>query len=96
MVLGALATGALIAPVAFHRFLEGHHLKPQLVTAGARLITVGVVLLALTVGCALMLLLHVATGSAVAYVIAGTVLVWFAVCWWLIPSLLLRRGERGR
>lgn len=94
VVLGALATGALIAPVAFHRFLEGHHLKPQLVTAGARLITVGVVLLALTVGSALMLLLHVATGSGLAYVIAGAVMAWFAVCWWLIPSLLLRRGER--
>ena len=96
VVLGALATGTLIAPVAFHRFLEGHRLKPQLVTAGSRLITLGVILLALTVGSALMLLLHVAIGSAHAYAIAGAVTAWFAVCWLLIPALLLRRGERRR
>lgn len=96
VVLGALATGALIAPVAFHRFLEGRGLKPQLVTAGSRLITLGVILLALTVGCALMLLLHVATGSYAAYGIGGAVMAWFAMCWWLFPVLLLRRGERER
>jgi len=96
VVLGALATGALIAPVAFHRFLEGRGLKPQLVTAASRLITVGVVLLALTVGSALVLLLRVVTGSGLAYGIAGAVMAWFAACWLLIPWLLLRRGERRR
>jgi hypothetical protein len=96
VVLGALSTGSLIAPVAFHRFLEGHRRKPELVTAGSRLITVGVALLALTVGSALMLLLHVAIGSGLAYAIAGAVTAWFAVCWLLIPALLLRRGNRSR
>ena len=29
VVLGACATGALIAPVAFHRYLAGHNLNPS-------------------------------------------------------------------
>ncbi len=96
VVLGALATGALIAPVSLHRFLQGHRLKPQLVRVGARLITCGVILLALTVGSALMLLLHVATGSDAAYAITGAVMLWFVACWLVFPVVLLRRAERGR
>ena len=96
VVLGALATGALIAPVAFHRFLEGRRLKPELVRAGSRLITCGVFLLLLTIGAALMLLLHVATSSSAAYAITGAVLVWFAACWVVFPALLVRRSGRRR
>ncbi len=96
VVLGALATGALIAPVVLHRYLEGRGVKPRLVAAGARLIVTGLVLLALTVGASLMLLLHVATGSDLAYAVTGAVMAWFALCWLLIPVLLVRRSERER
>ncbi|MBO1416421.1 hypothetical protein J0670_17645 [Streptomyces sp. FH025] len=85
MVLGALAAGALIAPVAFHRFLAGHQMMPELVRAGAKLVTLGLVLLGVTVGAALALLLHVATGSPLARVVAGAVVLWFTVCWLLLP-----------
>ncbi len=95
VVLGALATGALTAPVSYHRLFAGRRLKPQLVDAAARLVAIGLVLLALTVGAALLLLLRVATGSGAAAWIAGAVMAWFAACWLLLPMLQLRRHNGG-
>ena len=97
MVLGACATGALIAPVSFHRFFSGHDLKPQLIDSAARLITTGLALLALTIGAALLLLLRTATGDhALAWAVSAVVMAWFAVCWLLLPFSVLRRAERGQ
>ncbi|MGW4379770.1 DUF6328 family protein [Kitasatospora sp. NPDC004531] len=95
VVLGALATGALIAPVAYHRLLAGRRLKPELVDATARLVAIGVLLLALTVGSALLLLLHVAVGGPAAGAIVGGVMAWFAVWWLVLPWLLMRRNGGG-
>jgi hypothetical protein len=96
MVLGACATGALIAPVSFHRFLAGHNLKPQLTRVAAKLIGVGLALLALTIGAALLLLLRTATGNSVlAWVLSGAVLAWFATTWLVLPYGVLRRAERA-
>ncbi|MFJ2868040.1 DUF6328 family protein [Kitasatospora sp. NPDC087314] len=98
VVLGALATGALTAPVAYHRIFAGRHLKPQLVDAAAWLVAVGLVLLALTIGSALLLLLRVATGSAAAGWIAAAVMFWFLACWLVLPVQHLRHhnGHRTR
>ncbi|MBD0690784.1 hypothetical protein BG452_32495 [Streptomyces sp. CBMA123] len=95
VVLGALATGALTSPVAYHRIFAGHRLKPQLVDAAARLVTTGLILLALTIGSALLLLLRVATGSAVSGWITAAVMLWFAFCWLLLPvgHLYRRNGH---
>ncbi|MFD9124871.1 DUF6328 family protein [Kitasatospora sp. NPDC059571] len=95
VVAAALATGTLIAPVAYHRVLAGHLLKPELVDAAARLVGVGIVLLALTVGASLLLLLHVVLGGAAAWAIAAAVTAWFALCWLLLPWHLLRRYGRS-
>ncbi|MER7578736.1 DUF6328 family protein [Kitasatospora sp. NPDC097691] len=94
VVLGALATGSLAAPVAYHRIFAGHRLKPQLVIAAARLVATGLVLLALTISSALLLLLRVATGdSAFSGWIAGAVMLWFLCAWLLLPVLHLRRHD---
>ncbi|MFJ9610635.1 DUF6328 family protein [Kitasatospora sp. NPDC101176] len=95
VVQGALATGALTAPVAYHRIFAGRRLKPELVDATARLVAVGLVLLALTIGSALLLLLRVATGSMAAGWIAGAVMAWFAFCWLLLPVRHLHRHTGG-
>ncbi|WP_330248691.1 MULTISPECIES: DUF6328 family protein [unclassified Streptomyces] len=44
VVLGALATDALVAPVSFHRTLAGHRRKPQLIQVTGRLIVTGLTL----------------------------------------------------
>lgn len=96
VVLGALATGALIAPVAYHRLLAGRRLKPELVDATSRVVGLGVVLLALTIGAALLLLLHVAVDGPLSWLIVAAVMAWFALWWWLLPRLLLRRNGHHR
>ncbi|MGA5820316.1 DUF6328 family protein [Kitasatospora sp. NPDC094028] len=93
VALGALATGTLTAPVAYHRIFAGHRLKPQLVDAAARLVTMGLLLLALTIGSALLLLLRVATGSTASGWIAGSVMLWFVSCWFLLPIRHLHRNN---
>lgn len=94
--LGALATGTLIAPVAFHRFLVGHGMKPELIRVAGRLISTGLVLLALTISAALLLLLRTATDlSPAAWVLSGVALAWFAVGWLVLPRYVLRRGARA-
>jgi len=95
VVLGACATASLIAPVSFHRLLAGHDLKPVLIRTGSRLIGLGLTLLALTIGCALLLLLRTATGNAaLAATVAACAVAYFAATWLVLPFLLLRHEER--
>ncbi|MET7298905.1 DUF6328 family protein [Embleya sp. NPDC005575] len=88
VILGALATAALIAPVSIHRSLAGHRRKPQLVRTTARLIAIGLSLLAAAVICAVLLLLRVALGTGYAWLWAAVVLAGFVGCWLVLPMLL--------
>ncbi|MBY8887250.1 DUF6328 family protein [Streptomyces sp. PTM05] len=94
VLLGALATGALVAPVSLHRMLAGHRRKPELVTMTGRLVVVGMTLLAAAVVCAVLLLLRVALGGGWAWGLAAAVLAWFAVCWLLLPTALRHYLDR--
>ncbi|MER7757885.1 DUF6328 family protein [Kitasatospora sp. NPDC097643] len=92
VVLGAVATGALVAPVAFHRFLAGRGMKPELVHVARHFIAAGLVTLALTITAALLLLLRTATGNAAAaWILSGAVLLWFTTSWLVLPLVVLRR-----
>ncbi|KMO96375.1 DUF6328 family protein [Streptomyces roseus] len=96
VALGALATGTLIAPVAYHQLLAGHHLKPQLVKAAGHLVSIGIVLLALTVTFSVLLLLRVATSHWIAWPVTACVTAWFVICWLVMPTLLLRGKSKSR
>lgn len=85
VVLGSLATGALIGPVAFHRIVSGRRIKPQAVVWASRLTFVGIVLLLATLTSALLLILRVATDDTyVPWLVAG-VLAWYLLCWFGLP-----------
>ncbi|WP_030761802.1 DUF6328 family protein [Streptomyces sp. NRRL F-2664] len=85
IVLGSLATGALIGPVAFHRIVSGRRIKPKAVAWASRLTFTGLVLLLATCTAALFLVLRVATHDAlVPYLVAG-VLAWYLLCWFALP-----------
>jgi hypothetical protein len=94
VVLGASATGTLIAPVSIHRFLSGQRMKDEVVETAGRLMMCGMVLLALTIGCTLLLILRFVVPGVFAEVLAGGVMLWFGVCWYALPLYLRRRGER--
>ncbi|MGW6983811.1 DUF6328 family protein [Streptomyces sp. NPDC054932] len=85
VVLGALATGALIGPVSFHRIVSGRQIKPEAVAWASRLTFAGLILLLATCTSALLLVLRVATHNAlVPWLVAG-VLAWYLLCWFVLP-----------
>ncbi len=92
VVLGASATGALIAPVSIHRFLSGQRMKDEVVEAACRLMMCGMVLLALTIGCTLLLILRFVVPGVLAEVLVGGVMLWFGLCWYVLPLRIRRRA----
>lgn len=85
VILGSLATGALIGPVAFHRIVSGRRIKPQAVTWASRLTFAGLILLLATLTSALFLILRVATRDSLAPWLVAGVLVWYLLCWFVLP-----------
>lgn len=94
VVLGASSTAALIAPVSIHRFLSGLRMKDEVVEAAGRLMVCGMVLLALTIACTLLLILNVVLPGLFAEIIVAFVMLWFALCWYVLPYRLRRRALR--
>ncbi|CAL9344044.1 DUF6328 family protein [Streptomyces sp. enrichment culture] len=94
VVLGASATASLIAPVSLHRFLSGQRMKDEMVGTAHKLMMCGMVLLALTIGCTLLLILHVAVPGLLAELLVAGVMLWFALCWYVLPLWLRRRSAR--
>ncbi|MFD7573219.1 DUF6328 family protein [Streptomyces sp. NPDC059810] len=91
VVLGSLATGALIGPVSFHRIVAGRRIKPETVVWASRLTFVGILLLLATLTSALVLILRVATDDAIVPWLVGGVLAWYLLCWFALP--LWARGR---
>lgn len=85
VVLGSLATGALVGPVAFHRIVSGRRIKPEAVTWASRLIFVGLILLLATCTSALLLVLRVAADNTVVPWLVSGVLGWYLLCWFALP-----------
>ncbi|MFK4066680.1 DUF6328 family protein [Streptomyces sp. NPDC029674] len=94
VVLGASATGSLIAPVSIHRFLSGQRMKDEVVETAGRLMMCGMVLLALTIGCTLLLILRIVVPGPLAEALVGGVMLWFGICWFALPLRLRRRAAR--
>ncbi|MGW8352307.1 DUF6328 family protein [Streptomyces wedmorensis] len=95
VVLGSLATGALIGPVALHRIVSGRKVKPQAVVWASRLTFTGLVLLLATLTTALLLVLRVVTqDSYVPWLVCG-VFAWYLLCWFAIPLWVRLRYTVG-
>ncbi|MBK3564854.1 DUF6328 family protein [Streptomyces sp. MBT62] len=90
--LGAGATAALIGPVALHRMLAGHRVKPQTVRWAARLTVIGLVLLLGMMTSALLLILRVVLHDALAGWLVVPVVLVFVLCWFVLPLWARTRG----
>ncbi|WP_251067261.1 DUF6328 family protein [Streptomyces sp. ISL-36] len=95
VVLGSLATGALIGPVAFHRIVSGRRIKPQAVVWASRLTFTGIVLLLATLTSALFLILRVATHDTYVPWLVSAVLAWYLICWFALPLWVRYRYTSG-
>ncbi|MDI2125364.1 DUF6328 family protein [Yinghuangia seranimata] len=93
VVLGAASTGALVSIVACHVAVSGKRVKPRLVHTATWMVVLGIVLLACTVACSLLLLLRVAIDNTLAAIITGVVAFWLVVCWLVLPALMRARAE---
>ncbi|AZM87419.1 DUF6328 family protein [Streptomyces sp. W1SF4] len=85
VVLGALATGALIGPVSFHRIVSGRRIKPEAVLWASRLTFAGILLLLATCTSALLLVLRVAAPDALVPWLVSAVVAWYLLCWYALP-----------
>ncbi|MFE2510511.1 DUF6328 family protein [Streptomyces naganishii] len=91
VVLGATATGALIGPVSLHRLVSGRRVKPQAVRWASRLTFVGLVLLLATMAASLLLILRVATNGGFVPWLVAVVVLWYVLCWFVLPLWTRRR-----
>ncbi len=91
LVLTGLATGLLIAPVAFHRMVFQLRLRDRMIPMTARMAAGGLFLLMLAVCGGMLLALDVALPRSLAIVISGLTLLWFVVFWYVIPASVRRR-----
>lgn len=96
VVAGALAAGALIGPVSFHRIVSGHRIKPEAVVWASRLTFTGIVLLLATFTSALLLVLRVATHGALVPCLVSGVVAWYLLCWFALPLWARERRTNER
>lgn len=94
LVLAALSTALLVAPVAYHRLLFRRHEKESLVRVTNALAIAGLVTVGLAVCSAVLLVTDfVAPGLRATVITAGLICV-FAALWFALP--LSRRGRDDR
>src|SRR6478672_4869767 len=87
-----IATGLIVAPVAFHRVLFRHGQRPWLVEAANRAARAGLVSLALTTSGMVWLVFDLVTDPFTAGVAGSLSLLFFATLWAGVP-LVGHRGE---
>jgi hypothetical protein len=85
LLVTAMATALLIAPVTMHRLLFRQGLKPQLVTAADVLAKIGLACLAVAVLLAVFLIVAVVSVQSVAFWFVGGLGALFAVTWLIVP-----------
>lgn len=95
ILLGAATTGALIGPVAMHRLLTGRRLKPETVIWASRLTVLGLGLLLCTMASSLLLVLRIAVHDSGAAWLVGGMVVWFVLCWVVLPLWARHRSDPG-
>ena len=94
LLLAALATLLLLAPVAYHRLVFRHHLKEPLVRIANRMAIGGLAAVALAVSIAVILVTSFVTGNSSAIVVGVFIGCLFAALWFVLPLLRRSRADR--
>jgi glucan phosphoethanolaminetransferase (alkaline phosphatase superfamily) len=96
VVLAAVTTALLVAPVSMHRLLFRRGAKSTLVTEADRFMRVGLVFLALVVSGVVLLVFDVVTTRTVALITSGALLAVLTGAWFALPAVLASRRPRAR
>ncbi|WP_037901728.1 DUF6328 family protein [Streptomyces sp. NRRL S-350] len=94
LLLTVIAAAVLATPVALHRGLYRHPGKERIVTVSARIAQAGLLLLATALTGAVLLVLDVVLGAAVAVAITCVVALVFTALWFVLPWAV-RRATTG-
>ena len=94
VVLAALTTALLVAPVSMHRMLFRRGAKSTLVTEADRLMRVCLFCLALVVSGVVLLVFDVVTTRGTALAVSSALLLVLGGTWFALPALLARRRPR--
>ncbi|WP_434588764.1 DUF6328 family protein [Streptomyces sp. A5-4] len=86
VVLGATTMGALVGPVSFHRLVTGRRMKEEAVVWASRLTVCALFLLLCTMASSLLLILRVALHNTFALWLVGGLVLWFVLCWFVLPT----------
>ncbi len=87
LLLSALATGLLVAPVAYHRIVFRQHKKARLVRMANVMALAGLAVVGLAISSAVLLVTGVVLTGAVVPALTAAVAGMFAVLWFLVPYL---------
>lgn len=91
LVVTAMSTGLLLAPVSFHRMVFRRGVRDRMVPIAGRMAAGGLALLLLAVCGGVLLALDVVLPRGVAIGATAAMFVWFVVFWYVIPGALRRR-----
>jgi hypothetical protein len=92
LLVSSIAAALLIAPVPFHRLVFRRRQKDDLVDISNQLAVGGLVALFLAMTGAVLLILDVVLGNALAYVLTGFVGLWFLGLWFILPLPYRKQG----
>jgi Family of unknown function (DUF6328) len=90
LVLAAIATALLLAPVAYHRLVFRRHRKEQLVKDANGLAIAGLAAVGLAVSAAVLLVVSFVDRGATVVLITLFVVCLFAVLWFVLPLVRSR------
>ncbi len=93
VLLAAVTTGLMVAPVSLHRILFRRRAKSALVTQADRFMRVGLVFLALTVSGVVFLVFDVVTTRPLALTVSLLLLAGLTAAWFVLPTLLGRASR---
>jgi len=93
VVLAAVATALIVAPVSLHRALFRRRMKAQLVGAANWFARAGLLILGLVLAGGPMLLFDIVVSRTAGWVVGGVVLVMLVACWWVLPRVIAVRAK---
>ena len=93
LVATAVASALLIGPVPFHRILFRRGLKPRLVAGSDLMARGGLGVLLLAINGAVLLILDVVVGGALAWTLSALCFLWFVLIWYVVPMVTRERRE---
>lgn len=94
VVLAAVTTGLMVAPVSLHRWLFRRHAKSALVAGADRFMRVGLVFLSLVVSGVVLLVFDVVIGRTAALATSGGLLTFLVLTWFVLPVSLSQHATR--